>query len=369
MKIILSVGDISASNYIYHIFKEGFENLDIYGITDDKLKYIGIKSLGNIEDISGFGLFELLPKLKRILKVKRNIEEHLKNTDILIVCDAPGFNIPLIKKAKSLGVKKVIYFISPQVWAWKEERIRDIVSFTDHLVVILPFELDIYKNFENTHFKVHYVGHPLVDLAKPHLKKEEFMKITGTEEKIVGIFPGSRESEINRMAPYLCEIYRRVFSGKGIKGAIPTFKRHRTTLNRYCKGGTRIFDDTKYNLTYDVMKYSDFSLITSGTASLEATLLKNPHIVFYRINPLTYMIAKHVVKSKYISLPNIITGKEIVPEIIQKDIDFACNVVEEYFGKENWYKEFYEASEEIRKKLGEKGVIEKMRNLFWELIH
>ncbi len=369
MKITLSVGDISASNYIYHIFKEGFESLDIYGITDKKLKDIGIKSLGNIEDISGFGLFELLPKLKRIWKVKRNLEEHLKNTDVLIVCDAPGFNIPLIKKAKSLGVKKIIYFISPQVWAWKEERIRDIVNFTDHLIVILPFELDIYKSLENKNFKVHYVGHPLVDLAKPQLKKEEFFKITRTEGKIVGIFPGSRESEVKRMAPYLCEVYKRVFSRKGIKGVVPTFKSYRSILNRYCQGDIRIFDNTDYNLSYDIMRYSEFSLITSGTASLEATLLKNPHIVFYRINPLTYRIAKLVVKSRYISLPNIITGSEIVPEIIQKDVDFACSVVEEYFGKKDWYGKFYEASEDIRKKLGEEGVIEKLRNLFLELIN
>jgi len=369
MKIVLSIGDVSASNYIYNIFREGFDTLDIYGITDKKLESIGIRSIGSIEDISGFGLFEIVPKLRKIWKVKRNTEKNLKDADILIVCDAPGFNLPLIKKAKKYGVKRVIYFISPQVWAWKENRIYDIVNFADHLIVILPFEAEIYKKFEGSHFKVHYVGHPLVDLAKPHFDEKEFSNITATEGDRVGIFPGSRESEIKRMTPYLCEVYIRVFLDRNITGMVPTFKKYKHIVSQYCKEGIKVFYDEEYNLTYDIMRYSKFSLITSGTASLEALLLENPHIVFYRINPFTYFVAKMVVKSKYISLPNIITGREIVPEVIQKDVDFACAITEDYLGNERWRNEFYEASGEVRRKLGEKGVIEKLRNLFFELIY
>ncbi len=370
MKIFISVGDISASNYIYEIFKGIHYEFEIYGITDEKLRGIGIRSVADIDDISATGLVEVFPKLKRILEVKRNIENMLNCLDVLIVCDAPGFNIPLIKKAKALGVRKIIYFISPQVWAWKESRIKDIVNYSDHLIVILPFEVNIYKNFENDTFKVHYVGHPLVDIVKVKQDEKCFKATFDIEGDFIGMFPGSRRNEILRMADYYSYIYRSVFFPESIYGVIPTFQRFEQDIKDYFVGfqGIRIIADDYYNFSYEAMKHSRMSLITSGTASLEAFLLGNPHIVFYQTSLLTYMVAKLLIKVRYISLPNIIFGQEIVPELIQVNRNQAIKFVRKRMEDYRWFELVKEQSEELRNILGEKGVILRLRDLFMELI-
>ncbi len=371
MKVLLSIGDVSAANYISRIFKDITKDLDIYGITTKKLREIGIRSVGDINDIAATGLTEIIPKLKRILKVKKSIVNQLKDTDVLIVCDAPAFNIPLIKKAKKMGVNKVIYFISPQVWAWKKGRIKDIVNFSDHLIVILPFEVELYKSFESKTFKVHYVGHPLVDIVKPEYDEISFKRKFEITGNFIGIFPGSRSNEIEKMGLYYRRIYESVFGGKGFYGIIPTFIKFKYDLESIYKGNEEIiiYADDDYNFSYEVMKYSNLSLITSGTASLEAFLLGNPHLIFYRVSKLTYMVAKLVVNIDSINLPNIILREKIVPEIIQKDWKEAAKIVEKKKDDISWLERFKEKSEELRYMLGDKNVIPKLKDLFLELIY
>ncbi len=364
MKIFISLGDLSARNYVYEIFKEGFEDWELVGITDSKLESIGIKSVASISQISVVGITEALSKVWEVRRVFKRAREALKDCDVLLACDAPGFNLPLIKEAKKLGVKKVIYFISPQVWAWKPRRAQTVATYSDHLVVILPFEREIYKRYEGKDFKVHYEGHPLVDIAKPTLSREEFLKGAGVEEDFVGILLGSRWNEVKKHAPLLREVLREVKLGV----VLPTFAEFEGFLRSNFTEAKILTEASMEKPSYNVLSYSLASLIASGTASLEGALLGCVHGVFYRVSPLTYLLGKLLVKVPYVSLPNIILKKRVVPEHINPDPKELRKTLSDLLEREDLRNRQKEAFSEIRHLLGEKGVVERLRNLFREIM-
>ena len=363
MRVFFSLGERSASNYIYHIFKD-VKGIEAWGITDERLESIGFKSVAKIEDLSVVGIMEALPKIPFVLKLYRKIEDLLPYMDVLVLCDAPAFNLPLLKRAKG-KVKKVVYFISPQVWAWKEGRARLIAEYADHLVVILPFEVSFYEKYKRESFKIHYVGHPLVDIAKPSQSKEDFLKFLG-HERLVGLFPGSRWSEIKRHSHYLKRVFSELARRYHFFGVVPTFESFREYLEDVFKDlPVRIIThrDTP-SPSYDTMAYSVISLIASGTAELEASLLLNPHIVFYRVHPLTYLMGKRLVKVKWVSLTNLVLGKEAVPEIIQRDWEHLYRASEELLKFEHLKEGMIQDFIKLRHLLGDEGVINRLRSLF-----
>ena len=354
-RVFISLADKSASNYIYEIFKKGFEHLEIYGLTDEKLENIGIRSVARYSEISTVGLVEALNKIPKFLKIYRRILNKLKSIDTLILCDAPALNLRLLKEARKIGVKKIIYFISPQVWAWKPKRAELIGNFADHLIVILPFEKKIYRRFPN--LRVHYLGHPLVDLVKPVKTEKEFLK--NFRGKPLPILFGSRIGEIRRHVKLFRDLVH--YFKKDFEPVTPTFVEFEEFIKEDLKIKTLVYDKA----SYDCFFYSDVSIIASGTASLEAALARNPHLVYYNVNPLTYIVAKRLVKVPYISLVNILLKKEVVPELIQKESREILNKFYEiYENKEKIGKDL----ELLRYILGEEGVIIRLRELFRELI-
>lgn len=368
LKVFLSVGDISAANYLYEIFREGFEDVNLIGITNEKLESIGVKSVAKISDISVVGIAEVVPKLFKIREVFKRTLLEVKKSDVLVACDAPGFNLRLIKKAKELGVKRIIYFISPQVWAWKPRRAEVIAEFADDLIVILPFEVDIYGRFES--LRVHYVGHPLVDMVKPSLDKAEFLRILNLERKPVNLMPGSRWSEVKRHTDFLKEVIKKILKGKRIDFVLPTFPEFKEFIERKLSDlPVRVITSEEIpDPAYNSMFHSEISLIASGTSSLEAALALNPHVVFYRVSPITYLLGKLLVKVSFVSLPNLILGEGIVPEMINRDpkevASEALSLLEDEKKKDRMRERF----RELREKLGGGGGILKLRELFKELI-
>ncbi|WP_340695106.1 lipid-A-disaccharide synthase [Hydrogenobacter thermophilus] len=361
MRVFFSLGERSASNYVYNIFK-GVEGIDAWGITDERLESLGFKSIAKIEDLSTVGIAEAIPKVPFVLKLYRKIQNLLEDIDVLVLCDAPAFNLPLLKKAKG-KVKKIVYFISPQVWAWKENRAKLIAQYADHIIVILPFEVSLYESYGK--FKVHYVGHPLVDIAKPSQSRENFFKLVG-EQNIVGLLPGSRWSEIKRHASYLRRVFLELHKKYDLFGVLPTFEPFREYLEE-------VFRDIPVKIlteahtptpSYDVMSYSVMSLIASGTAELEASLLLNPHIVFYRVHPLTYFIGKRLIRVKWVSLTNLVLGKEAVSEIIQRDWKMLYESADKLLTSQKVREKMKEDFIRLRHILGEEGVIGKLRSLF-----
>jgi lipid-A-disaccharide synthase len=364
MKVFLSLGDLSAANYIYAVFREGFEDMELVGITDPRLESAGVKSVASVGDISAVGLVEALSRIPKAMSLLRRIERVLGDCDALIACDAPAFNLRLIKRARKRGVRRVIYFISPQVWAWKPERAETIRRFCDHLIVVLPFEVEIYRPLEGKDFKVHYVGHPLVDLVSPGLSLGEFRLRTGIEGDFLNLMPGSRWTEIRKHLPLL----RETLDLLNLPSAVPTFPEFEDTVKEALPGSRVLTEEEIPGPAYTCMFYSRCSLIASGTASLEASLAGSPHIVFYRVNPLTLWVGRRLVRVPFISLPNLLTGREVVPEILNPSPEDLARRTLDLWEREDLRRSQREAFQEIREKLGSGGVIDRLRNLFRDLL-
>ncbi len=353
-KVFISLADRSASNYIYEIFKEGFEYFEISGLTDERLESVGIKSVGRYSEISTVGLTEALKVIPRFLRLYRKILSELKKADLLILCDAPALNLRLLKDARKLGVKKIIYFISPQVWAWKPKRAEVIGSLADHLIVILPFEREIYKSFP---VKVHYEGHPLVDLVKPSRTKEEFLK--SFSKSPLPILLGSREGEVKRHLKLFGKIIQEL--KEDYEPVSPTFKAY----ERKVKNILGIKTLSYYGASYDCFYYSEFSLIASGTASLEAGIAQNPHMVYYKVSPLTYFLGKKLVKVPFVSLVNLLLGRKVVPELLQPEPQEILKAFEEAYERKD---RIGDDLGELKEILGREGVIGRLKNLFMDLL-
>ncbi len=369
-RVFISVGDISAANYVYNIFKEGFEDYEFFGITDDRLESIGIKSIARISDISVVGLAEVLPKARKIWRTYIRTTRVLSRCHVLIACDAPGFNLRLIKTARRLGVRKVIYFISPQIWAWKPKRAKTIAQYVNDMIVILPFERDLYSKFEGRSFRVHYVGHPLVDLVNTPLSEEEIRQRLSLKGIVLNMMPGSRWNEVRKHVPLLKETLKEILRREEVEALIPTFKEFVEFIRAEIKTlpVKVITSEDIPTPAYSSMKVADFSLIASGTSSLEAGIVGSPHLVFYKVNPITYALGKFIVKVSSISLVNIISGEKIVVEKINPSAKELASLTLNFLKNKEVTEVQRKNLLKLRKMLGERGVIERLRSLFTELL-
>jgi lipid-A-disaccharide synthase len=359
MKVFVSVAERSASNYLQAIFKD-FGLVEFFGLTDENLEALGFKSIARYEDISVVGIWEAIPKIPKVLRLYSKIESLAKDMDAFILCDAPAFNIPLMKRIRD-KVKKVIYFISPQVWAWKESRAEVISKLADHLVVILPFEVEFYKKYGK---EALFVGHPLTDLAKPTLPEEKVKGLVEWEDYLV-ILPGSRWSEIKNHGEYIKRAYKVLYEKTKLPAVIPTFEPFRRKLEQLFKGlPVKVFtpldlEKPNYNLSF----CAKFGLVASGTAELELSLLEVSHVVFYRVNPITYWVGKRLAKVSHIALTNLILKEGVIPEMVQRPwqelVSVALNIDTQ---------RQKEAFARLRTELGGEGSINRLKALFKKLL-
>ena len=327
-RVFISVGEVSGDNYGAELVKR-LPQFEWIGITGNKMEREGVKSVENIKNISVVGLLEAIPKYFHIKKTFKNSVEILKSgIDAVVVIDFPGFNLKLLKEAKKLGIKTV-YFIAPQVWAWGKGRIKDIVKYTDLLITILPFEKNLYKPYISENFQVEFFGHPLLDIIKieeTDITFKEKLNIP-INSYIFGLLPGSRESEIKVLLPILLEtatLIQKVFPK--FYFVIPITSNIEKFVYEYSKSyknlNLRFINEKIFKYpSYEVMDKSIFSLIASGTATLEAGIIGNPFALLYKVSPLTYFIGRKLVSIDYLGLPNIISGKEIIKEFLQEE----CN--------------------------------------------
>lgn len=312
-------GDMHGANLVSEMLKIN-PALNFYGIGGKKLREKGVELLADASAMAVVGLTEVISKLSSILKImammKKSLDE--RRPDLVILIDYPDFNLPLAKAAHKKGIK-VLYYISPQVWAWRKGRIGQIKKTVNKMAVILPFEVETYRR---EGFEVNYVGHPLLDMVKLSYSKQESRKKFGlAEDKIaIGILPGSRPSEVKKLMPELlraAEILKKELPG--IQFVLPLAD----TLEE--KSVTEIISGFDVPIkvisgqTYEVVSCADLALVASGTATLETALLNVPMVIVYKISFLSYLIGRLIVDVKNIGLVNIIAGKTIVPELIQAD--------------------------------------------------
>lgn len=308
-------GDLHGSNLMKAILeKEPNAEFRFWG--GDLMQSVGGTLIKHYKDLAFMGFLEVIQNLGTILKNIQFCKDDIKTyqPDTLILIDYPGFNLRIAKFAKQLGIK-VVYYISPQLWAWKEGRVKTIKNYVDEILVILPFEKDFYKKHS---IEAHFVGHPLLDAISDleEISPEKFRIENGLNNKeIIALLPGSRKQEVRKMlnimlsiAPYFQE-YQFVIAGA------PSLDRE--FYKEFLTPDVHFVS----NKTYDLLRCSKAALVTSGTATLETALLNTPEVVCYRGSWISYQIAKRLVKHiKFISLVNLIMDKEVVKELIQDDL-------------------------------------------------
>lgn len=310
-------GDLHGSNLMKQLFKHD-PQADIRFWGGDLMQQTGGTLVKHYRDLAFMGFAEVVMNLKTILNnIKFCKADILKfQPDVLIYIDYPGFNMRIAEWAKKQGFKNH-YYISPQIWAWKENRIKAIKRDIDKMYVILPFEKDFYEKKHG--FPVEFVGHPLIDAIhqRPKTDAALFKKENGLDERpIIALLPGSRKQEIAKMLSEMLAVMKDFPEYQFVIAGAPSqeFSFYEQFLTN---------DQVHFisNKTYDLLSVAHAALVTSGTATLETALFKVPEAVLYKGNWISYQIAKRVITLKYISLVNLIMDKEVVTELIQND----CN--------------------------------------------
>jgi lipid-A-disaccharide synthase len=304
-------GDLHGSNLIKEI-KKLDPNASIKAWGGDLMQQAGASLVKHYRDLAFMGFLEVIKNLPTILQNIRFCKQDIEawQPDVLVLVDYPGFNLRIAEWAKKNGFK-VVYYIAPQVWAWKENRVKKMKLCIDKMFCILPFEKDYFKNKWN--WDVTYVGHPLLRVIESF--KSTTPLSTGNK-KVIALLPGSRKQEIIKMLPIMLSVTPHfpgyTFMVAQAPGQDAPF------YNRYLMGYSNV--TLIKNSTYELLTIADAALVTSGTATLETALFKVPEVVCYKTSKFSYQIAKRLVKIKFISLVNLIMDKEIVREIIQENL-------------------------------------------------
>ncbi|MAN50203.1 MAG: lipid-A-disaccharide synthase [Flavobacteriales bacterium] len=299
-------GDLHASNLINSI-KKLDNNSTFRGFGGDRMEEEGLELVKHYKDLSFMGFWEVLKNLFIVLNNLSFVKSDILNfkPNVLILVDYPGFNMRIAKFAKKRGIK-VVYYITPQVWAWKKNRVLDLKQNTDLLLSILPFEVDFFKKLN---VQTNFYGHPLLDELNSLNSKS-----LGLEKPIIALLPGSRKQEIKKMLPIMLEVVDHFTDYQFVIAGAPSIPNsfYRSIIND-------AYIPISSNKTYEVLKDSKVAVITSGTATLEAAILNIPQVVCYKTSNFSYYLARFFVKIPYISLVNIILNKNVVKELIQFD--------------------------------------------------
>jgi lipid-A-disaccharide synthase len=353
-------GDLHASNLMKAIIKEdGHSEFRFWG--GDLMAGVGGTLVKHYRDLAFMGFAEVIMNLRTILGnikfCKKDIESYAP--DAIILVDYPGFNLRIAEFAKKKGIT-VHYYISPQIWAWKENRINKIKRDIDHMYVILPFEKQFYE--EKHDYPVHFVGHPLLDAIadRPEVRPKAFAREHGLSDKpIVALLPGSRKQEITKMLGVMLAVVDKFPDHQFVIAGAPSqeleFYRQFIKLENV---------SIVQNRTYDLLSVANAALVTSGTATLETALFKVPEVVCYKGNAISYQIGKRLVQVEYISLVNLILNREVVKELIQDDFN-EKSLEDELFRildhkhREGILDDYFE----LEKKLGGKGASENTAKL------
>ena len=317
-------GDLHGSNLIKAL-KEKDSTAEIRFWGGDLMgSVVGKSPVKHYKELAFMGFLEVAKNLGTILKNIKFCKEDIQKyqPDVLVLIDYPGFNLRIAEFAKNLGIK-VIYYISPQLWAWKEGRVEKIKKHVDEMLVILPFEQEFYKKHQ---VDAHFVGHPLLDAISdlPDVEIENFKKEHHlNDKKIIALLPGSREQEVKKMLELMLSVRPFFTDYQFVIAGAPSLPK--SFYQNYVDENVHFVS----NKTYDLLRCSEAALVTSGTATLETALLNIPEVVCYKSSQISYEIGKRVVKNiKFISLVNLIMDREVVKELIQKDLNTKNLVAE-----------------------------------------
>lgn len=343
MKVFVIAGEASGDLHgagLIHALKSKLPQTRFTGIGGPKMEEAGLELLLPSSDLAVVGVAEIIGHIRPILKAFRRTTAWLRKErpDLLVLIDYPEFNLQVAARAKKLEIP-IFYYISPQVWAWRQGRVKKLRRLVDRMAVILPFEETFFRSHG---MEVSFVGHPLLDVVRTESSRTEFCKKTGinAERPIVGLVPGSRKSEISRLFPVMAEAAGRVFQDRpdvqfvlplapSLDSQILESFNCSIEISIVTEADRQSLTDKSPNYpiirvvkgqTYDAIAASDLILAASGTVTLEAAILGTPMIVTYRVSPFTCFIGKCLIKVPFASLVNLVAKRKVVPEIIQRDV-------------------------------------------------
>jgi lipid-A-disaccharide synthase len=360
-KILLVAGEVSGDLHGSHLV-EAIQSVDpeiqFFGVGGEGLKRAGMKILYPSQSLSVVGITEVFFKLRAILKALQGLKKSIERErpDLVILIDFPDFNLRLAKIAHRRGIP-ILYYISPQVWAWRPKRIKLIARLVTKMIVLFPFEVPLY---EAAGVDVEWVGHPLLDIVKPTLSKEKAFQQFGLDpnRRTVGLLPGSRIHEIERLLPPL------LASAHLLQEEIPDLQfviplapgLPKTLLSPWMKN-ISVPVKVVEGFTYDVMNLSELLIAASGTVTLEGAILGKPMIIIYKVSLPSSWVARALVRLDHIGLVNLVAEKEIAPELLQRDVnpqrisDEALRILRDPILS----RKMVESMGEVRQKLGEPG--------------
>jgi len=321
-RILLVAGEASGDVHgadLLDALRERLPNVEVFGIGGARLRAAGMETIADAGELGIVGVTEVVGRLRTLLRVYRELADRIRRTppDLCVLIDFPEFNLRLARIAKQVQVP-VLYYIAPQVWAWRRGRVRKIARLVDRLAVVFPFEPDLYAG---QLAGVEFVGHPLLDRVRPSRRREETLAAHGLDpsRQTVLLLPGSRPKEIEYLLPRLVAAVR-VLGSNG-RYQFPLALAHtvpRELVERQLAGSgvdVRVIGGD----TYDLIAAADIALVTSGTATLECALLECPMVIVYRVSPVTWTLGRLLVRGvTHLGMPNIVAGREIVPELLQR---------------------------------------------------
>jgi len=374
-KVMIVAGEASGDLHGSFLVREMLAinpSLHFYGIGGNKMKEAGVKLLVSAADIGVVGISEAFSKAGTFIKIINMVRKSMDQLkpNLVILIDFPDFNLNIVARAAKKRNIKIFYYISPQVWAWREGRVEQIKRLVDKMAVILPFEVNFYAAHG---FAVNYVGHPLRDTVKTEYTKSQARLHFGLSEKqtTIGLLPGSRTAEITRLLPEMVKAAQ-IISGK-IPGAQYILPLADTLEEKAVAGiiaGSGLTVKIVRGHTYDVIACCDLAIVTSGTATLETGLMGVPMIIIYKLSLFSELISRMIIKPQLIGLVNIIAGKPVVPELLQRDANgprIASEALSILLTK-NKKQEIIAELQDIRAKLGEPGAARRAAQIACDMV-
>lgn len=370
---MFSAGEASGDTHgasVAKALREIYPSVEMFGMGGNLMDEAGVRIVYDIKNLGVIGLVEIVKSLPKFFKLRTYLKHIMmkERPDVLVCIDYPGFNMKLAEVAHQLGIP-VLYYIAPTIWAWHSSRGKTIKKYVTKVASIFPFEAEAYGKYN---CDVEFVGHPLVDIVHPTMSVDESMTYFNAraEAKRVLLMPGSRKQEVLSLLDVMLESGEKLLqSHEDVQFFLP--RAHtidQSELETFIKE-RRVPVTITEDHTYDLMQICDVCLAASGTATLETAMMELPTILLYKVSPITYGIGKMVVNLTHVGLPNIIAGKEVIPELLQSDVS-ADNIVEHMLPLLDDLKENEHMRQElrtVRDKLGEPGAVKRVAELIYSL--
>jgi lipid-A-disaccharide synthase len=379
-------GDLHGANLVTAL-REISSQIEIDGLGGERMERAGVRLLDKLTELAIVGFSEAINNILALRQVYRKTEEFLRKEkpDIIVLIDYPGFNLRLAGLAKRLKIP-LIYYIGPQIWAWRRGRIKDIAELVNKMLVIFPFEEETYKK---AGVDVSFVGHPLLDTIQPTKSKEEVCRKYGFDPNspIIGLMPGSRKQEIERLLPVMLEASRRIAENRKVQFVLPLagnipmnyIKERITEFEKNRLNRTKISKSQKEKKPplpilvvrdedYNIRRTLTLALVASGTATLENACLGIPMIIIYKVSLFSYLLARLLIRIPRIGLANIVAGKRVVPEFIQQRAraEEIAKVACHWLSNPGLMRETRKELKRVKEKLGTPGAAKRAAKIILE---